>query len=386
MFKRVFLIVMDSVGIGALDDAANYGDEGTNTLLHAIGNDDYNLDVLKMLGLTTLIGIKEKNTRGIYMRCKTFNPAKDSLNGHYEMMGGILDTTYKTYPDGFPQELVDEIEESIGTHTLCNMPADGIKVLDEFGDKHMKSGYPIIYTSADSVIQVAAHEDVINVDRLYEMCEAIKKIVSKDEYKIARVIARPFVGKYGEFERTSKRRDFSNDAPINVLDILHRFGIKTTCIGKIGDLFNNRSIDVSIKTKDNIDGMMKIIDFAKSDIDGFIFANLNDFDSDYGHRRDREGYLACLEEFNYYLPILLGKLKKDDLLIITADHGCDPTHRGTDHTREYTPIMLFNTSFKKGKLLRHRDTLADIGATVLDNFNIKNPLKIGKSIFDDFKK
>jgi len=385
MFNRVFLIVMDSVGIGALPDADKYGDEGANTLLHTIG-DNYNLDVLRMLGLTTLLGIKEDNTRGIYMRCKTLNSNKDSLNGHYEMMGAFLDHSYKTYPDGFPQDLIEKIENEIGLKTLGNYAADGVKIINDLGSEHMKKGYPIIYTSCDSVLQVAAHEDIIPVEKLYDICEKIQKIVSEDEYKIARVIARPFVGKNGEFERTSKRKDFSNDAPINVLDILHRFNIKTTCIGKIGDLFNNRSIDVSIKTKDNIDGMMKLIDFAKSDIDGLIFANLNDFDSDYGHRRNREGYLECLEEFNYYLPILLGKLKKDDLLIITSDHGCDPTFKGSDHTREYTPIMMFNTSFKKGKLLSHRETMADIGATILDNFNIKNPLKIGTSIFDDLKK
>ena len=385
MFDRIFLIVMDSVGIGEMDDSINYGDSGANTLLHTIGN-DYNLDVLRMLGLTKLIGLEEENTRGLYMRCMTKNDSKDSLNGHYEMMCASLDKPYKIYPDGFPQELIDEIEESIGTKTLGNMPSDGVEIINELGNKHILSGYPIIYTSADSVIQVAAHEDVISTEKLYEMCEKIRKIVSKDEYNIARVIARPFTGKDGRFERTTKRRDFSNDAPINVLDVLQKLNIKTTGIGKIGDLFNNRGMDVNIKTNNNIDGMMKLIDFAKSDINGLIFANLNDFDSDFGHRRDREGYLSCLEEFNYYLPILLSKLKKHDLLIITSDHGCDPTFKGSDHTREYTPILMFNPTFKKGKMLRHRDTLADIGATILDNFNIKNPFNIGKSIFDDLKK
>lgn len=384
MFNRVFLIVMDSVGIGAMEDANKFGDEGANTLLHAIGK-DYNLNVLRKLGLTTLIGYEEEDTRGMYMRCKTFNPNKDSLNGHYEIMAGLLDNSYKTYPDGFPQDLIDEIEGFLRTKTLGNVPEDGVKIINDLGDKHVKTGYPIIYTSADSVLQVSAHEDVIPVDILYEMCEGIKTIVSKKEYRIARVIARPFIGKNGEYERTNKRRDFANDAPINVLDVLHKCNIKTTCIGKIGDLFNDRGIDVSIKTSNNIDGMMKLIDFAKSDIDGLIFANLNDFDSEYGHRRDREGYLDCLEEFNYYLPILLSKLKKDDLLIITADHGCDPTYKGTDHTREYVPILIYNTRFKKGKLMRHRDTLADIGATILDCFNIRNPFDIGKSIFDDLK-
>lgn len=384
MFNRVFLIVMDSVGIGALNDAHIYGDEGSNTLLHILG-ETYNLNILKKLGLLNLIGFNEEKTRGLYMRAKTLNKNKDSLNGHYEMMGGFLDSDFRTYPDGFPKELIYEIEHAIGTKTLGNVAEDGVKIINEFGEKHLSTGYPIIYTSCDSVIQVACHEDIYSVDKLYEMCEKIKKIVSKDEYKIARVIARPFIGKNGSFERTSKRRDFSNDAPVNVLDVLHRFKIKTTTIGKIGDLFNNRSIDISIKTNNNIDVMMKIIDFAKSDINGFIFANLNDFDSSYGHRRDKNGYLHCLEEFNYYLPILIGKLKEDDLLIITSDHGCDPTYKGTDHTREYVPILIYNKSFKSGKMMKDRDTLADIGVTVLDCFNIKNPFNIGKSIFDDLK-
>ena len=384
MFNRVFLIVMDSVGIGELPDAKEYGDEGANTLLHTI-NSESNLDVLRMLGLTRLIGMEEENTRGIYMRCKTLNKNKDSLNGHYEMMAAIEKEGFKTYPDGFSKELISKIEELIGTRILGGYNSDGIKIINELGANHIKSGYPIIYTSCDSVLQVAAHEDIIPVEKLYEMCEKIQKLVSREEYKIARVIARPFTGKNGKYERINKRRDFTHDAPINVLDVLHKLNIKTTCIGKIGDLFNNRSIDVSIKTSNNIDVMMKLIDFAKSDLHGFIFANLNDFDSDFGHRRDKEGYLSCLEEFNYYLPILLSKLKKDDLLIISADHGCDPTFKGSDHTREYTPILMFNSGFKTGKLLKDRESLADIGVTILDNFNIKNPFKIGNSIFDDLK-
>ena len=228
MFNRIFLIVMDSVGIGALEDAKEYGDEGSNTLLHTI-QDGYNLDVLRKLGLTTLVGFKEEDTRGLYMRCKTYNNSKDSLNGHYEMMAGLLDQSYKTYPDGFPKTLIKEIEDCINMKTLGNVNGDGVKIINDYGNKHTKTGYPIIYTSCDSVIQIAAHEDVIPLEKLYDICECIRKIVSKDEYKIARVIARPFTGKNGVFERTNKRRDFSNDAPINVLDVLHRFNIKTTC-------------------------------------------------------------------------------------------------------------------------------------------------------------
>ena len=385
MFNRIFLVVLDSLGIGALPDANNYGDEGANTLKHTIG-EVYNLDVLETLGLTKLIGKEEENTRGIYMRCMTKNKMKDSLSGHYEMMGAIPKEEFMVYKEGFPLEMISKIQHAIGREVIGNVASDGIKIIDDLGEMHIKSGCPIIYTSHDSVLQLAAHEDIIPVEELYKMCEIISNIVINDEYKIARVIARPFTGKVGAFTRTSKRKDFSVDPPINVLDLLDRNHIQTICIGKIADLFNNKSISNSIKTKDNIDGMMKLIDFAKGNFSGLLFANLNDFDSNYGHRRDREGYLKALEEFNYYLPILLKNLKKDDLLILTADHGCDPTFKGTDHTREYVPILMYNPLFKKGKYLHHRETLADIGATILDNFGIKNDIGIGVSIFEELKK
>ena len=385
MFKRVFLVVLDGCGIGSMSDAANYGDEGTNTILHTIG-DKYHLDVLELFGLTKLLGKEVDNTRGLYMRVNTLNKNKDSLNGHYELMGAIPKIPYQTYPDGFPKDLIDKIQKAIGTEVIGNVASDGVKIINDLGEMHFKTGAPIIYTSCDSVLQLAAHEDVISTEELYDMCEKISKIVSNDDYKIARVIARPFTGKRGEYIRTSKRKDYSVDPPINVLDLLDRNNIPTICIGKIADLFNNKSISVKIKTSDNIDGMMKLIDFAKGEFNGLLFANLNDFDSDYGHRRDREGFLKALEEFNYYLPILLKNLKKDDLLMITADHGCDPTHKGSDHTREMVPLMIYSPIFKKGKMLDDRESLADIGATILDNFNIKNSLGVGKSIFDELRK
>ena len=385
MFNRVFLVVLDSLGIGSTEDADKYGDKGANTLLHTIG-DNYNLDILELFGLTKLIGKEVPRTRGIYTRVIPQGNFKDSLNGHYEMMGAISKTEYKTYPDGFPLELISKIQHEIGIDVIGNENSDGVKIINTLGPMHMKTGCPIIYTSADSVLQVAAHEDIIPTEELYKICEKIFKIVSTDEYKIARVIARPFTGKGGTFTRTSKRKDFSQDPPINVLDLLDKAHIQTICIGKIADLFNNKSIAVNIRTKDNIDGMMKLIDFAKGKFDGLLFANLNDFDSEYGHRRDREGYLKALEEFNYYLPIFLNNLKKNDLLIITADHGCDPTFKGSDHTREMVPLIMFSPIFKKGKQIDDRHSLADIGATILDNFNIKNTLGIGKSIFDDLNK
>ena len=386
MFKRVFLIVMDGLGIGETKDAYRFGDEKANTLVHTIG-DTYNLDVLEKLGLTKLIGKEEENVRGLYMRANPMNAAKDSLNGHYEMMGIVAKSPYKTYPDGFPLELISKIQHAIGREIIGNIASDGVKIINELGEMHIKTGSPIIYTSSDSVLQVAAHEEVISVEELYDICEKIREITKTDEFKIARVIARPFTGKLGSFTRiASKRRDYSLDPPINMLDLLARNSVKIITIGKISEMFNNKNIDVTIKTKDNIDGIMKLIDFAKGEFSGLLWANLNDFDSDYGHRRDREGFLKCLEEFNYYLPIFLKNLKKNDLVILTADHGCDPTFKGSDHTREMVPILIYSPIFKKGKRLDDRNTFADIGATILDNFNINNSIGVGESIFNELRR
>ncbi len=385
MFKRVFLVVLDSVGIGEAPDAEKYDDVGANTLLHTIG-DAYNLDVLERLGMTELVGKHVENTRGLYMRAKPINLAKDTLNGHYEMMGAVQKTPYKTYPNGFPLELISKIQQATGREVIGNIAASGTQIIEELGEMHMKTGAIIVYTSADSVLQIAAHEDVIPVEELYKICETVRELTKGDEYKIARIIARPFIGRPGAFTRTPKRHDYALDPPLNVLDLLDRNGIETIAIGKISDIFNNKSISVKIKTKDNIDGMMKLIDFAKGEFKGLLFANLNDFDMLYGHRRDRVGYLKALEEFNYYLPILLKNLKNDDLLIITADHGNDPTYKGTDHTREMVPILIYSPIFKKGKRLDDRSTFADIGATILDNFGIENTIGIGESIFNEFKK
>ena len=384
MFKRVFLVVLDSVGVGEASDASQYGDSGANTLLHALGN-TYNLDVLEKLGLTTLIGKEVTGTRGLYMKAKPQNLAKDTLNGHYEIMGAITKIPYKTYPNGFPQELITKLENACGHKVIGNCVASGTQIIEELGEEHMATGNIIVYTSADSVLQIAAHEEVISVEELYNICEIARELTKGDEYKIARIIARPFVGKKGSFTRTPRRHDYALDPPINVLDLLNRNGVQTIAIGKISDIFNNKSINVSVKTKDNLDGVMKLIDFARADFDGLLFANLNDFDSLYGHRRDREGYKNALEEFNYYLPILLKNLKKNDLLILTADHGNDPTYEGTDHTRENIPVILYSPVFKVGKLLEDRETFADIGATILDNFGIKNELGLGTSIFDSIR-
>lgn len=384
MFNRVFLLVLDGVGVGETPDAKKYGDVGTNTLLHTIGK-TYNLDVLEKLGLTEVIGISEKDTRGLYMKAKPINKLKDSLNGHYELMGCVSNIEYKVFPDGFPIELINEIEEVTHRTVIGNIASDGEIIINQLGEMQMEQQAIIIYTSCDSVLQVAAHEDIISPYELYKICEKIRKIVDREEYSIGRVIARPFTGKNGRFIRTSRRRDFALNPPRNVLDVLSENNIQTICIGKIGDMFNNKGISFSIKTKDNIDTMLKVVDFAKGNFNGLLFANFNDFDSSYGHRRDKEGFLKALEEFNYYLPILLKNLTKEDLLIITADHGNDPTHEGSDHTREYVPILIYSKRFKAGKKLNDRDTFGDVGATILDNFKLKDVSIIGKSIFEELK-
>ncbi len=385
MFKRVFLIVLDGLGIGEAPDAEKYGDKGANTLLHVIG-EGYNLDILEKLGLTKLVGKEEELTRGLYMRVHPLSAGKDSLNGHYEIMGAIAKTPYRTYPEGFPMELIDKIRESTGYDVIGNIASDGHKIIEELGQMQIKTNALIIYTSADSVLQVAAHEDVIGVETLYKVCEKIRAIVSNPEYNISRVIARPFYGKVGELVRDdAKRKDYTLDPPINMLDLLQNNNINTIGMGKIPDLFNDKGFNIKIKTKDNIDTMLKMVDFAKGKFDGLLFANLNDFDSIYGHRRDKKGYLDALEEFNYYLPILIKNLKKSDLLIITSDHGNDPTFKGSDHTREDSPLLIYSPVFKKGKMMNDRDSLADIGATILDNFNIKNDIGVGKSIFEGLR-
>lgn len=385
MFNRVFLIVLDSLGVGEADDAAKFGDTGSNTLGHIIENTDYNLNVLEKLGLLNLVGKNIKNTRGYYMKGKPVNAGKDTLNGHYEMMGIDSEVPYKTFPNGFPSELISELEEKTGRKVIGNVAESGTKIIEELGEMHMKTGAIIVYTSADSVLQIAAHEDIIPLEKLYKICKIAREITKKSEFKVGRIIARPFVGKPGNFVRTSNRDDFALKPEYNCLDILKENNLDVIALGKIGDIFADKGIKIKIKTKNNLDGLIKLIDFSKNKFTGLCFLNLNDFDSLYGHRRNKNGYLKCLEEFNYYLPIFLKNIKKDDLIIITADHGNDPTYKGTDHTRENVPILFYSSSFKESNRLEDRKTFADISATILDNYNIKNSLKIGTSILDKLK-
>lgn len=382
MYDRIFLIVLDSLGVGATADAVKYGDEGANTLGHIIEKGNYNLNVLEKLGFLNLVGVNKERTIGYRTIMKPKNLAKDTLNGHYEMMGLIEEKPFQTYPDGFPLELISEVQHAVGREVIGNIVASGTEIIEELGEMHMKTGAIIIYTSADSVLQVAAHESIVPVQELYNICKKISEIVLTDKYKIGRVIARPFIGKPGEFVRTPKRKDFTVVPKENYLDLLFRNKIEVLALGKIGDIFANKSITTSIKTSNNIDGLMKLIDVAKSDFKGLCFLNLNDFDTLYGHRRDRDGYLRALEELNYYLPIFLNRLKPTDLVIFTADHGNDPTYTGTDHTRENVPMIAYSTSMKSSGELEPRDTFADIGATIIDNFDIDDTLKTGTSFLE----
>jgi len=385
MFKRIFLIVMDSVGVGETKDADKYGDNGASTLGHILSHNGYHLPVMEKLGLLNIVEKSDNFSLGYHGIIEPRNKAKDTLNGHYEMMGVILDTPFKTYPDGFPIILISEIQRITGREVIGNCVASGTEIIKELGEMHMKTGSLIIYTSADSVLQVAAHESVIPVEELYNICEKISEIVFREEYNIGRVIARPFTGKPGEFVRTPRRHDYAKIPPLNFMDLIYNKGLDVIALGKIKDIFANKSITTGIKTTNNIDGLMKLIDFTRGDFNGLCFLNLNDFDSLYGHRRDRDGYLKCLEEMDHYLPIFMNKLKEDDLVIFTADHGNDPTFKGTDHTRENVPVIFYSKKFKYYGKLPTRATFADIGATIIDNFNIDNELNIGTSYIDLLK-
>lgn len=382
MFKRIFLLVLDGLGVGYEENDNNYTNNA-NTLLHTIGS-SYNLDVLETLGLTSLVKEEYTQTRGLYMKCKPMNIYKDSLNAHYEIMCSFIKKPYLTYPDGFPLELISKIKQVTGYDIIGNVNMSTDKIINELGEMHIKTKSLIVYTSDDSILEVAAHEDIVPLQELYEICNKISEIVSSDEYRVSRVIAVPFTGKH-EFTQLSRRKDFVLDPPINALDLLEKNRVNVIGIGKVNDMFNDKCIGVKIKTHDNIDTMLKVVDFSKGNFNGLLFANLNDFNN-YGIKRDKTSYKEALEEFNYYLPILIKNLHKDDLLIITSDHGCDPTLEGFDHSREMLPILIYNPMFKKGKHLNNRETLADIGATILDAFNIKNELGVGTSIFDELRK
>lgn len=383
-FERVFAVVLDSVGIGELPDAALYNDLGAHTLGHIAERvEGLSLPHLQSFGLGS-IGEKirgvepAQNPRAHYGKMAELSVGKDTLTGHWELMGVKSETAFQTYPDGFPKELLSVLENSSGRKIIGNKAASGTEILDELGQEHVETGSLIIYTSADSVLQIAAHEEVVPLEELYRICEQARKLTLEPEFFVARVIARPFIGEGGKWIRTPNRRDYSVTPPSRtVLDELCEQW-DSIAIGKISDIFSGSGITEEIKTKSNRDGMDRLLEYMGRDFQGLCFLNLVDFDALYGHRRDPQGYAQALVEFDQTLPAVVSQLRETDLLILTADHGNDPTHSGTDHTREYVPLLVYHKGIKEGQQLGVLSSLADVGATVADNFHCKPP-RYGKS-------
>ncbi|WP_133516296.1 phosphopentomutase [Halanaerobium saccharolyticum] len=385
-FNRVILMVMDSVGIGELPDAEEYGDQGAATLQNTAAEiGGFDLPNLEKLGLGKIAQIKgldsELEAEGAHGKAAEKSKGKDTTTGHWELAGLISEQPFPTYPDGFPAEVMDQFHKAIGRDSLGNKPASGTVIIEELGQRHMETGKPIVYTSADSVFQIAAHEDVVSIDELYGYCKKAREIL-QGEHAVARVIARPFLGEPGNFERTERRKDFSLTPPEpTILNYLQDNDLEVNAVGKITYIFNHSGISNSITTSNNMAGIDMTVEFLDQGKEGLIFTNLVDFDQNYGHRRNIEGYAAALKDFDQRIPEIKAAMKNDDLLIITADHGCDPTHAGTDHTREYIPLLVYGKGIKKNTNLGVRDTFCDIAATIADIFEIEQ-LKNGKSFLD----
>jgi phosphopentomutase len=388
-FSRVILIVLDSVGIGPLPDAAEYGDAGRNTLGHIAGSRPLSLPNLVRLGLANIEPLANLTPppapAGYFGKGATRSPGKDTTTGHWEMAGVWLDQAFPVYKHGFPRELIEQFERAIGRQVIGNKPASGTEILKELGEEHLRTGYPIVYTSGDSVFQIAAHEDVIPVPELYRMCEIARKMLDGPN-RVGRVIARPFLGSPGSFRRTERRHDYAVDPPKPMLlDVLAERGVPVFGIGKIHDIYNARGLDNFVTTKSNADGMDKLNAALAERTSALIFANLVDFDMLYGHRKDVQGFARSLEEFDTQLGPFLRSLKMSDLLLITADHGCDPDPAWptTDHSREYVPILAYSPALRTGGSLGIRTTLADMGQTVAQNFGAAIPH--GASFLGDLK-
>ena len=393
-YKRIFTVVIDSLGAGEMPDAASYGDAGTDTLGHIAANvEEFKIPNLQKLGIANLkdlAGIAPvEKTLSYYGKLREASNGKDTMTGHWEMMGLHITTPFKTFTEtGFPKELIDELSKRTGRTIIGNKSASGTEILDELAEEEIATGHMIVYTSADSVLQICGNEETFGLDELYRCCEIAREITMKDEWKVGRVIARPYVGKKkGEFKRTSNRHDYAlKPYGRTALNALKDAGLDVISVGKIFDIFDGGGITESNKSKSSVHGMEQTIEIAKRDFEGFCFVNLVDFDALWGHRRDVKGYAQELEKFDVKLGELLGELKEDDLLIITADHGNDPTHTGTDHTRERVPFLAYSPSMKEAGELEEADTFAIIGATIADNFGVKMPEgTIGHSILDKLK-
>lgn len=372
---RAICIVLDSAGVGYMPDQAQYGDEGASTIPNtAKVSNGINLPNMQKMGLGNITEIKgvqpavkpTANFGKMYEK----SPGKDTTTGHWEMMGTVLKQPFPTFPDGFPADFIEKFEKAIGKKTIGNYPASGTVIINDLGDEHVKTGNPIVYTSADSVFQIAAHEEVIPLKELYSMCQTARDMLQPPDLGAARVIARPFIGADGNYTRTSNRHDFSLKPPKNLLSLLMEKGITTYGVGKIYDIFAGEGVSHSVTTVDNADGMTKTEEALKKVDSGFIFTNLVDTDMKYGHRRDAEGYKNALEAFDKWLGGFLKLMKDDDLLIITADHGCDPTFRGSDHTREAVPVLVYKHNMS-GRDLKIRDGFIDVAATVADFLGVK---------------
>lgn len=384
-YKRVFLIILDSVGTGEAKDAANFGDVGAHTLKHVIDNTEHQYKNLAKFGLFNVVNNTNFPTMGYFTKACPISNGKDTLTGHLELMGLITKVPFRTFTaTGFPEELIKKLEEETGRKIIGNCNASGTEIIERLGKEHMDTGSIIVYTSADSVLQIAAHENVVPLDELYNICEIARKLTLKDEWKVGRIIARPFIGEPGNFTRTGNRRDYALDpAGKTVLDNLKESNYNVISVGKISDIFNGKGITNSNHTNDNTDGIRTLIKKMHEEFTGLCFVNLNDFDSKYGHRRNVKGYGDALREFDEAIPHILAKLNEDDLLIITADHGNDPTFKGTDHTRENVPVFVYSNRIKKPGKLDELSTFADIGATIADNFNVDSPY--GESFLDKLK-
>ena len=389
-YKRIFLVVMDSVGIGEAPDAERFGDKGSDTLGHIAekmnGLKMPNMGKLGLSNISEIKGIqKAEKPLAYYTKMQEASNGKDTMTGHWEIMGLNIQTPFKVFPDGFPPELIAELEDRTGRKVIGNKPASGTEILDELGEEHMKTGALIVYTSADSVLQIAAHEEIIPIEEQYNICEMARELTLDEKYMVGRVIARPFIGEPGAFKRTSNRHDYAlKPFDRTVMNELKDGGYDVIAIGKISDIYDGEGVTESLRTVSNMDGMDKLVQTLDMDFTGLSFLNLVDFDALFGHRRDPIGYGEALEEYDARLDEVFAKLNEDDLLIVTADHGNDPVHHGTDHTREYVPLLVYSKGMTEGKELAIRETFADIGATVAENFNVKLPA-FGKSFLQELK-
>ncbi|MFJ8087803.1 phosphopentomutase [Lysinibacillus sp. NPDC095746] len=389
-FKKIHVVVLDSVGIGEAPDAANFGDVGSHTLGHIAekmnGLTMPHMESFGLANIEPLQGMQATDKpKAYYGKMQEASVGKDTMTGHWEIMGLNIDKPFKVYPEGFPAELIAELEKRTGRKVLCNKPASGTQVIEDFGKEHMETGAIIVYTSADPVLQIAAHEEIIPLEELYKICEIARELTLQPEYLVGRVIARPFVGTPGNFTRTSNRHDYAlKPFGRTTMNVLKDAGFDVIAIGKISDIFNGEGVTDAVRTKNNKDGMDKFAEVVRRNFHGISFLNLVDFDANFGHRRDPLGYGNALQEFDARIPEITEAMTEDDLLIITADHGNDPTFHGTDHTREYVPLIVYSPRFNGGSELALRETFADIAATVAENFKVEAP-EFGKSFLNNLK-